>query len=96
MLSIPDFGVPEDRSAFKALAGQVATWLQNGENVLIHCGAGIGRTGTLAIAALLFLGISIQEASEIVHSAGSQPETTGQKALLIWLSAEVVENRRNT
>src|SRR5262249_25151562 len=45
---IPDYGVPNDREAFWSLAMKIAGQLKAGGRVLIHCGAGIGRTGTLA------------------------------------------------
>ena len=79
---VPDFGVPADPEAFRALAKETATALRGGKNVLIHCGAGIGRTGTFAIAVLLALGMTLPNASEAVTATGSGPQTDDQRALL--------------
>jgi len=85
---IPDFGVPEDKEGFLKLARSIADRLRSGQSVLIHCGAGIGRTGTLAISALIALGMELDEASKIVHAAGSGPETGEQKNLVRWVSEQ--------
>lgn len=76
---VADFGVPEDREAFWSLASKVAEKLSSGGRVLIHCGAGIGRTGTLATCILLVLGESRPQAEKAVSAAGSHPETAQQR-----------------
>jgi protein-tyrosine phosphatase/L-amino acid N-acyltransferase YncA len=81
---IPDFGVPRDRDAFRALASDIATRLEKGEHVAIHCGAGIGRSGMLATCVLLALGLSLDEAIARVTAAGSHPETPEQQAIVAW------------
>ena len=58
--------------------------LSAGRRVLIHCGAGIGRTGTLAVCVLVALGQTRAEAEAVVRAAGSQPETPEQHALVGW------------
>ena len=40
MFEIRDFGVPKDRDAYWALAGNLANRLVTGDSILIHCGAG--------------------------------------------------------
>jgi len=87
LFPIPDFGAPGDREAFWALACRTAKWLIGGERIAIHCGAGIGRTGTLATCVLLALGEPLARAEEAVLAARSHPETAAQRALVSWCTA---------
>lgn len=84
MFPVPDFGVPEDREGFLKLAQSIGDRLSEGERVLIHCGAGVGRTGTFAICVLLALGRSPDNASSTVKLAGSSPESAEQRELITW------------
>ena len=72
---IPDYAAPDDEAAFWKFAQELADGLKAGKAILIHCGAGVGRTGTMAAAVLMMLGSSGEAALKTVKAAGSGPET---------------------
>ena len=80
---IPDLhapGVDDARGVVQALVGHLAA----GRTVLAHCGAGIGRAGTVAAAVLIGRGASVSEAVDVVRSSRplAGPEAGAQEALL--------------
>ena len=77
-----DYQGPEDDEAFRKLATVVADSLRAGESILVHCGAGIGRTGMFAMATLIALGVQVEEARRAVKVAGSGPERPAQEEAL--------------
>ena len=85
---IREGGVPDDRSAFWALAKAIAKRLQAGEALLIHCAGGMGRTAMLAVSVLLALGEPRDVAEERVSRAGSLVETMPQIEMLSWCAAQ--------
>ena len=88
MCPVPDYGVPGDCDAFWRLAQRLALRLQTGEHILIHCGAGIGRTGTLAMCVLLALGYPLNRVRAAVQDAGSSPETPAQHQVVSWAATQ--------
>lgn len=88
-LPIPDFGVPEDREDFLREVRAAADHLLAGRTLLIHCGAGIGRTGTVAVCVLMALGMARREALAAVQSAGAGPESWSQEGLVTWVAAQL-------
>lgn len=88
-LPIPDYGVPERVDDLVAGARGAAGRLQRGEALLVHCVAGIGRTGLFAIAALLHLGVPLSRARDLVRQAGSGTESPAQRTLLQELAGRL-------
>jgi protein-tyrosine phosphatase len=76
---IEDFSVPDDLGEFAAWLGVQVARLRAGETLLLHCGAGIGRTGMTALGLLGALGLPPAEAAARVYAAGSHPETEAQR-----------------
>lgn len=83
-LPVPNFGVPPDAEAFRASIARVAQRLQAGDAVLMHCAAGMGRTGSAAACVLKALGLPTGEALERVRVAGSNPQNADQSGFVNW------------
>jgi protein-tyrosine phosphatase len=79
---ICDYQGPDDDEAFRRLAADIADVLRSDRRVLVHCGAGIGRTGMFAIAILITLGLSATEANRRVRAAHAGPERPAQEQAL--------------
>ena len=75
---IPDYGPPEDPGQLEQLVDDISGRLKEGESVVIHCAAGHGRTGMVAILLLTRMGLRLEAATEAVQLAGSEPDTGAQ------------------
>ncbi len=73
-----DFGLAADAAAFRQGVEQVAQGLRMGDRALLHCAAGMGRTGTMAACVLKRLGMPAVEALAAVSAAGSNPQSALQ------------------
>jgi len=84
---VPDLHAPEVAAARELLA-ELRGRLDEGEGLLVHCGAGIGRAGTIAAALLVTGGTPLPEALALVraHRPMAGPEAGAQAALLDALS----------
>lgn len=80
---VPDLHAPDLDDAVVLVAGVLAH-LDAGRTVLAHCGAGIGRAGTLAAAVLVAKGATPDEAVAHVsaHRPLAGPEAGAQSDLL--------------
>jgi protein-tyrosine phosphatase len=83
-LPMPNFGVPDDAAGFRRDVRQIALALERGQSVMLHCAAGIGRTGSTAACVLKSLGLSAPEALQRVRDAGSNPQNALQSGLVEW------------
>ncbi len=81
---IGDGGVPDDKEPFLELARQIADRLRQGENFLVHCKGGVGRTGTFASCVTAALGQPLSR----VTDAGGKAETEQQRALIAELQPQ--------
>ena len=81
---IPDHNVADTGSALK-FATRLLENISSGQSIVIHCYAGIGRTGIIAGAILVRSGVSATEAISLLsHARGiNMPETQAQKQ---WLT----------
>jgi protein-tyrosine phosphatase len=87
---VPDLHVPEVGEALRFLE-EVGRRLGGGEGLLMHCGAGIGRAGTLAVGVLLSLGTPADEAVATVAASRPMagPEAGAQRQLVEALAARL-------
>ena len=81
-LPMRDFGLAEQVQAFRDGIEVIATGVLAGDSVLLHCAAGIGRTGTAAACLLKRLGLPTDQALRQVREAGSSPESALQSGLI--------------
>jgi protein-tyrosine phosphatase len=79
-----NFGLPEDPAAFRRDVGAIADGIRAGHSVLLHCAAGMGRTGTAAACVLKALGLDAPQALQRVRDAGSNPQNAEQSGLVDW------------
>jgi hypothetical protein len=85
---VPDLHAPT-AELVAPLVDDLAARVRAGQSVLVHCGAGIGRAGTIAAAVLLRLGVPLADALDLLAASrpGAGPQADVQTALLIALAA---------
>ncbi|MBL8332051.1 MAG: tyrosine-protein phosphatase [Rubrivivax sp.] len=81
-LPMQDFGLAGELDAYRRAIDDVAATVRAQGSVLLHCAAGIGRTGTTAACLLKTLGVDTAVALQRVLDAGSNPESALQRGLI--------------
>jgi ADP-ribosyl-[dinitrogen reductase] hydrolase len=66
---IPDMWVPANVDAVHGLVARIVRALEGGNNVVVHCWAGLGRAGTIAASCLVARGESPEKAIATVRTA---------------------------
>jgi protein-tyrosine phosphatase len=91
---IPDLHAPT-LEAMLRLVDRIVGDLVNGRRIVVHCAAGIGRTGTTAVCVLIGLGLDIADAESRVAEArpGAGPEVGTQRTLVTAVSAHAFRRR---
>lgn len=91
---IADLHAPGVDTALPLLDGLVHR-LRADERLLMHCGAGIGRAGTVAVCMLMVLGAGRDEALETVASSrpSAGPEVGAQRQLVDALALSLTAER---
>ena len=79
---IVDYGIPSNENEFLKLVRECVQSLKTGNNLLVHCAAGVGRTGLLATCLLIEIGYSMQSAVSQIRQSGSNAETEAQRDLI--------------
>lgn len=86
---IPDLHVSTGEE-MRALVDELRDRILAGETLLVHCGAGIGRAGTVAAALLLAFGLDLEaaEATVAAHRPMAGPEAGPQHEFLRSMAGE--------
>ncbi len=87
---VPDLHAPGLDEAL-GLVERLRDRLDGGASLLVHCGAGIGRAGTVAVCLLVALGTPADEALAVVaaHRPMAGPEAGAQRDLVTAVAAHL-------
>jgi protein-tyrosine phosphatase len=84
---IPDLHAPEV-TRLSPLVDRLVRLVHDGDTLVVHCGAGMGRAGTIAVCVLIRLGLAPDVALRWVSEArpGAGPEVGAQSEVIETLA----------
>jgi protein-tyrosine phosphatase len=87
--AVPDMCVPQDLPAFCELATEIVHLIGRKRRIIVHCWAGIGRSGLLASAVLVLMGHDPETVFDLVTMVRGEsvPDTQDQ---VDWFVEKVV------
>ncbi|HEX2097990.1 MAG TPA: cyclin-dependent kinase inhibitor 3 family protein [Rubrobacteraceae bacterium] len=91
-LPIPDYGVPNapEDDNYRPFIEDIASRIEEGETVIVHCRGGLGRSGMVAASVLVALGHSAEDALGTVREARKGAvETPDQEDRVRWFEMEL-------
>jgi protein-tyrosine phosphatase len=93
---INDGGAPRQDQSALGLVGKLASNMQSGRKTVVHCLGGVGRSGSMMIAALVWSGMDMNKAVKHVEAARGEfvPETNTQIEWLQFVRSQKMGQRR--
>ncbi len=86
---IPDFGTPSSMLGLISLIENILAALEGGRTTVVHCRAGLGRTGLVVASCLVALGYSPEEAFAQVRTFRPGSVETLEQEAYVYQFAEV-------
>jgi len=93
--AIPDFGVPNSADLYK-LVMRLTGEIQSGQNIVVHCRGGIGRTGLVCCCILIASGMDAASAIILVSAQRgcTVPETDSQLEMIYQFTSQQPHSRQ--
>lgn len=90
---IPDYGVPDNRQEVLRLAQSLAAKLRDGQSIVTHCRAGIGRSSLIAACTLICSGIDAADALALIAAARGMrvPDTDAQRDWVMGIGGDEIK-----
>ena len=92
---IRNYDVPADLNVHNKIIESIIQQIQVKNNVLIHCLAGIGRTGLVAASVLIGIGRSVDYALTYVRSIRKDSVETKGQEMFLYQYFEYLKFRQN-